>query len=258
VGSAAIVEVLEGRRAWHVERGNALQVLTTLPDASVDAVIADHPYASGGLHMRDRAKSPLLKYPDRDAKRRYIDFEGDQCDQYAFLTRTVMWLSECLRAMKPGALIAVFADWRQAPITSLALQIAGFRWRGTVSWDKTQAVRPNPGFRAQVEFLQWGTKGAPAWTGKGSCQPGSFTVPVLHKEKVHVTGKPVELMRRLVRVSKPGGVVLDPFAGSGSTGVGCLLEGYRFLGIEIVEAYASIAFDRLRATEAELQRGSEA
>ena len=64
----------------------------------------------------------------------------------------------------------------------------------------------------------------------------------------HPTVKPVALMRWLVRlVTPPGGLVLDPFTGSGTTGVACALESMRFVGIEQVEAYADMAMQRLRA-----------
>ena len=53
-------------------------------------------------------------------------------------------------------------------------------------------------------------------------------------KNAHPTVKPVALMRWLVRlVTPPGGVVLDPFMGSGSTGVAALAEGFRFIGIEL-------------------------
>ena len=62
----------------------------------------------------------------------------------------------------------------------------------------------------------------------------------------HPTVKPVALMRWLVRlVTPPGGLVLDPFAGSGSTGVACVMEGLRFVGIEQDAEYAEIARRRV-------------
>jgi site-specific DNA-methyltransferase (adenine-specific) len=64
----------------------------------------------------------------------------------------------------------------------------------------------------------------------------------------HPTVKPVDLMRWLVRlVTPPGGVVLDPFMGSGSTGVACVEEGFRFIGIEREPEYHAIAVKRLEA-----------
>jgi site-specific DNA-methyltransferase (adenine-specific) len=63
---------------------------------------------------------------------------------------------------------------------------------------------------------------------------------------IHPTVKPVELMRWLVAlVTPPGGVVLDPFAGSGSTGVATILEGRSFVGIEREGEYVDIACARL-------------
>ncbi len=63
----------------------------------------------------------------------------------------------------------------------------------------------------------------------------------------HPTVKPITLMRYLVRlVTPPGGIVLDPFCGSGSTGVAAVMEGFRFIGIDIVEEYCEIARKRIR------------
>ena len=60
-------------------------------------------------------------------------------------------------------------------------------------------------------------------------------------------------MQRLVRICPPDGVVLDPFAGSGTTGVAALLEGRTFLGVEVAAEYVRIARDRLEATGAQVQ-----
>ena len=70
----------------------------------------------------------------------------------------------------------------------------------------------------------------------------------------HPTVKPTELMRYLCRLVTPkGGVVLDPFMGSGSTGKGALLEGFRFIGIEMEREYFDIACARLEAVQKNMQ-----
>jgi site-specific DNA-methyltransferase (adenine-specific) len=70
----------------------------------------------------------------------------------------------------------------------------------------------------------------------------------------HPTVKPRELMRYLCRLVTPkGGVVLDPFMGSGSTGKGALLEGFRFVGIEMEREYFDIACARLEAVQKNVQ-----
>lgn len=64
--------------------------------------------------------------------------------------------------------------------------------------------------------------------------------------RVHPTQKPVELMARILRrFGDPGDVVLDPYAGSGSTLVAAVREGHQAIGVEIVEAYAEAAAKRL-------------
>lgn len=73
------------------------------------------------------------------------------------------------------------------------------------------------------------------------------TEPVTGRKNFHPTVKPTDLMRQLVRlVTPPGGVVLDPFTGSGSTGKAAILEGFRFIGVELTEEYLPIIEGRLR------------
>jgi len=76
------------------------------------------------------------------------------------------------------------------------------------------------------------------------------------RKNTHPTVKPTELMKYLCRLVTPqGGVVLDPFMGSGSTGKGALLEGFRFVGIEMEREYFDIACARLEAVQKNVQEG---
>lgn len=77
---------------------------------------------------------------------------------------------------------------------------------------------------------------------------GSGNERTTARANTHPTVKPTDLMRHLCRlVTTPGGLVLDPFCGSGSTGKAAVLEGFRFLGIELSEEYAEIARARIAA-----------
>jgi hypothetical protein len=74
------------------------------------------------------------------------------------------------------------------------------------------------------------------------------------RRNVHPTVKPTELMRYLCRlVTPPGGTVLDPFTGSGSTGRGAVLEGFSFIGAELSPEYADIARRRIKAAQRKAQ-----
>ena len=72
--------------------------------------------------------------------------------------------------------------------------------------------------------------------------------PMLPRANIHPTVKPTELMRYLCRlVTPPGGLIVDPFAGSGSTGKAAILEGFQFVGFELDPQYSAIANARLEA-----------
>ena len=114
------------------------------------------------------------------------------------------------------------------------------------AFDRFQS-RPVPGgFRAQCEYAVWATNGPlpPPVAGCG-VYPGFLQASVTQDDKHHQTGKPVSIMRELVRVVRRDGVLLDPFAGSGSTGVAALLEGRRVILCERVPEYAAVARARL-------------
>lgn len=124
--------------------GDALTTLRELPAASVDAVIGDPPYCSGGTSAADRTnETARRKYVSSYATHTLADFDGDQRDQRSYTYWSTLWLTEALRLTKPRGVCLVFTDWRQLPATSDALQAAGWVWRGLVVWHKPGA-RPPP------------------------------------------------------------------------------------------------------------------
>lgn len=210
------------------------------------ALITDPPYSSGGFTRGDRAGDPSKKYMTSDSASAGAlpTFSGDNKDQRAYFAWSCLWLGMALDACEPGSPMVVFTDWRQLPITTDAVQGGGWVWRGVVPWIKPSA-RPQLGrFTASAEYALWGSHGPMPSTG--TPLPGYWLGMAPNaKVREHLTEKPVDLMRMLTRIVPPGARVLDPFAGSGSTGVAALLEGRRFVGIERSERYAEIAARRL-------------
>lgn len=218
--------------------GDSLNVLRSLPNASVDAVVTDPPYSSGGLTRSDRANvAASAKYVVAGTDIQRPEFFGDNRDQRSFGFWCSLWLAEAWRVTKPGGYLMCFTDWRQLPMLSDAIQAGGWVWRGIVAWDKTESAKPQRGwFRHQCEYILTGSHGQ---MGKEQerevsvCAPGVFRKAVNAAEKHHITGKPVEVMQSLLQVLPPGAVILDPFAGSGTTLIAARNLGLKSIGIEM-------------------------
>lgn len=101
----------------------------------------------------------------------------------------------------------------------------------------------------------YGTENKPLIWSSGTKSPGTFQSPNTDKsaKNNHPTVKPTELMRYLCRLVTPiGGTVLDMFLGSGSTGRGAVIEGFKFIGIDDVPEYLPIAAMRIKAVQRQM------
>ena len=135
------------------------------------------------------------------------------------------------------------------------VQASGFAWKGICVWNKGRASRsPHKGyFRHQAEYIVWGTNGkVPKLKDRGPFD-GVHSIAVKQADKFHITGKPTKLLRELVQVAPVGGLILDPFAGSGTTGIAAVHEGRRAVLFEQSEEYCEIAAKRLEAAEGEVK-----
>lgn len=230
--------------------GDALALLPGLPDNSFAAVVTDPPYSSGGAFRSDRAQATTSKHilTGSGRKKSYPDFAGDSRDPRSMLRWMTMWLQDCLRVTEPGGALLMFCDWRQLPLFSDAIQCGGWVWRGIVPWDKTRGTRPQKGwFRAQCEYVLTASKGTmgPEQSRSGPCLDGFFSQNVMSAEKLHSAGKPVKLMSELLRVVRPGGAVLDPFAGSATTLLAARDLGLSATGFEREREIVKIGRTRL-------------
>lgn len=237
--------------------GDALVVLPQL-GVQADALITDPPYSSGGTTTASRQQSTVAKYVSHSANgaAHNQEFSGDNRDARSFkfwLTLVLLLAREQLRL---GAYALCFCDWRQLPLATDAFQAGGMVWRGVIPWDKTESSRgPHTGyFRHQCEYVIWGSNWPLAKSTYGGPWPGCYRERVNPAKKLHMTGKPVELMSKLLQCVTPGGLIIDPCMGSASTGVAALEGGYSFIGIENTRRHFDVACERLE----KLQRGLEA
>ncbi|SDP60975.1 site-specific DNA-methyltransferase (adenine-specific) [Actinopolyspora xinjiangensis] len=233
---------------WELHQRDALAHLASMDTGSVDAVITDPPYSSGGMMRGDRTGNTRVKYTGSKTELpSALDFAGDNRDGHGWAYWMTLWLSEALRVTTVGGALVMFTDWRQLPTATDSIQAGGWVWRGVVPWIKPDA-RPQRGrFTQSAEFVVWGTAGPRGLVG--DTLPGYYHARVPRNNdpggRHHITEKPLDVMRSLVRICPDGGTVLDPFAGAGTTGRAALLEGRRFIGCEITEHYAEVSRQRI-------------
>lgn len=196
-----------------------------------DGLVTDPPYASGGLHVGAKSAPTNKKYQQRETVKRHPDFGGDARDQLSWVHWCGIWINLCRKMLTPGAPVLMFCDWRQVGAAITSLQAGGIIYRGLIVWDKKNG-RPAPGrFRAQCEYVLFGSNGA--MPPRDLYLPGVFQhATVSGAGRMHASQKPIALMKDLLQIIPAGGRVLDPFAGSGSTLIAADETGRKSVGIE--------------------------
>lgn len=204
-------------------QGDATVTLATLPAGSVDLIITDPPYL---VNYRDRSGRTIANDDNPDA--------------------VLPAFPEMFRVLKEGSYCILFCGWNEIAKFSKAWTDAGFRTVGHIVWRKSYASRVwHTEYRHESAFLL--AKGYPAkpFAPVSDVQEWDYS-----GNKAHPTEKSVSILTPLVRAYAPqGGIVLDPFSGSGSTSVAAALAGRRYIGIEIEERYCVTARTRLQGVE---------
>jgi len=218
---------------------DCLEVMADMPDGSVDAVLTDPPYSSGGRRENSRSirKSMLREYDDDEWIR------GDAMSTNGFTWLLRMCGMQWRRVLVPGGHALSFIDWRMAPVLSAALEAADLRQHPMLVWDKKR-IGMGAVFRNQHEFIVHMTAGNPRDPQRRDVGNVLGFAPI--KGGDHPTEKPEPLLRTLLSVvTPPRGVVLDPFAGSGSTLAAAKSLGMRAVGIESDERWCEVVARKL-------------
>jgi site-specific DNA-methyltransferase (adenine-specific) len=219
--------------------------LASLADKSVDHVITDPPYEAEA-HEKGKRQNPT-----RDNHVRVVD------EDFSFAAITEEQRTECARqwARVSRSWVLVFCQVEAVTLWKSALENAGLVYRRTVPWVKPDAMPslhgrwPGQAFEAIVLA---GRSGCPVPPIGGKAKFYSHTRKRFPRgDRPHPTMKPDELMAEIVEdFTEPGDVVLDPFMGSGTTGVACHMLGRRFIGWEMNTDYFEIAKRRINGEEA--------
>lgn len=147
------------------------------------------------------------------------------------------------RILEDQAQAYVMSNNRNVQPMLNAAEKAGLYFHNLLTWDKVSAT-PNRWYMKNAEFTGFFSKGQ-AYDINNCSSKACLRLP--HKdESKHPTEKPVALMEMYIRNStKPGDIVLDPFMGSGTTGVAALKAGRRFIGIELENKWFKVAKNRI-------------
>lgn len=210
--------------------GDCLEILPTL--GKVDAVVTDPPYllTSGGKSPGGMQGGWMTDY-DNGGSPVHCDITWHQI------------MSSVFSALSDHADAYVMANDKNVHEAMNAAKDSGFRFHNLLVWDKGTATA-NRWYMKNCEFVLYLYKGAAERINDAGSKQ-LYRVPQID-ESIHPTEKPVELMGHYVGNSTHRGeTVLDPFLGSGTTGVACAKLGRKFIGIEIEPKYYEIALNRI-------------
>lgn len=234
----------DGIEIYH---GDTLMVLPEIT-RTVDAVVTDPPYSSGGTFRGDRNRTTVEKYVQSGMQLYRPEFAGDNKDQRSFLVWSIWWMGMARDLSAVGAHLVSFIDWRQIPLLTDALQISGWSWRGLATWWKPGIRMQRGSFSHSAEYIVYGTNG-PAQRNFGSVQNVFRCAPVSVGGKEHIAEKPEPLLQWILDVTPLGCLILDPFMGVGTTLIAAHNTGRRAIGIDCDERYCEIAAKRLEKAE---------
>lgn len=245
----------ESGPSWTSILGDGSRTLLGLPRGSVDVILTDPPYGSGGFTVADRGRSAKTKYVSTGAKygAALPDIDCDAIRPAAWAENMRRFFAAACVALRPGGHLLAFMDWRNLPEFSQIAHGSGLRVRNFAPWNKGRGCRPyKGGLRLQSEYILWATNGTlRAYPGQPYLD-GVFSVSTKANGKIHIVEKPLELMEELVPLCPPGGLIVDPYQGSGTTGVAVLRGGQdrRYIGIESKAGNYLTACERLAAATA--------
>lgn len=233
---------------WTLHHGDCLDPvagLASLADKSVDVTITDPPYEAESHNKGRRIMNPRTK----EIRESALTFAKITEAERIGLAR------EAIRVSRRWVLI--FAQLEGVQKWRDAVEMAGGRYIRTMIWIKPngqpQLTGDRPGVGYECIVVAHASKGRMRWNGGG--KRGFIIMPTeanfSQVERVHETQKPIDLMLELVAdFSDPGDLILDPFAGSGTTAIAALMLGRRFIGWERDDNYHAIATRRISGDEA--------
>lgn len=237
--------------------GDCMQRLREIEDNSIDAIFADPPYflSNGGISVQSGKQVCVDKGDwDKGGTPEYI---------YEFNRN---WLSLCRSKLKDDGTIWISGTHHNIHVVMRCLQELGYKVLNTITWQKTDPP-PNLSckyFNFSTELIIWARKHerkthkfnyeTMKQLNGGTQMTDVWRIPAVGKweknQGKHPTQKPLRLLYRIILAStNEGDTILDPFSGSGTTGVAANLLGRKYIGIEQDRKFCELSLSRRAALE---------
>jgi len=229
-----------------LKEGDCLKLLKKIPDNSVNMIFADPPYnLSGNGHTtcKNGKKATCHK---------------GECDIIEDIDKfNLEWLKECKRVLIDDGTLWISGTLHNHPSIGFLLKKLGFWIINDVIWFKPNAppqLQPNR-MAPSTELIWLASKTKKYYfnydlakeINGGKQMRNLWVLPATRHITTHPTEKPETLLKRIILLgSKKGETILDPFMGSGTTGVIAKRYGRNFIGMEIDKEYFKIAKERIR------------
>ncbi len=206
----------------------------------VDAVITDPPY-----NISKDNNFSTMNNPRKGVDFGHWDNNFDVC----------AWIGDYTKVIKDDGCIIIFCSYLYISFLIKELKKNNIDVKDVLVWKKSNPMPRNINRRyvQDMEFAIWGVKKNAKWTfnkpdNKPYLRSVFETSTVSGNERTnHPTQKSLELMRQIIRIhTNPDDIILDPFMGSGTTGVAALLEDRKFIGIEVNPEYFELSVERIK------------
>ena len=205
--------------------GDCLELLQDIPNESVDMVLTDPPYG--------------MNFQSDHRKTKYEKIKGDS---------NLDWLddfvNEIYRVSKPNTAHYVFCSFHHIDKFKRSIE-KKFKVKNVLTWVKNNTSMGDlkGDFAPKTEFIIFFHKGRKLINGKRDPNVLEFKKT---RNELHPTQKPVDMIEYMIgKFSDEGDLILDPFMGSGTTGIACLNTNRIFIGMELDETYFNIAKERI-------------
>lgn len=213
--------------------GDSLAVLKGLPDNYVDLVLTDPPY---GINYQSARRVDKSQWKPKIAN-----------DKLPF----IWWLYDAFRVTKDGGALVCFSRWDVDQDFKRSIELAGWTIKSQIIWDRKVHGMGDlkSSFAPQHDTIWFATKGKFQFYNKRPKSVLSYQ-RVSSNKLIHPNEKPAELLEYLIEsLTTENQIILEPFAGSGSTLVACKQLKRNYIGIEISPEYCRVAEDRLEAAK---------